>query len=83
MHRQFRKIDQFFYDIQLVEEVNCEDAEVVVIAYGCVAFGGARRAHGRERGVKAGFLKLKTLSPSPRRRCRPWPGSARRWSCRR
>jgi len=65
--RQFRKIDQFFYDIQIVEETECEDAEVLVIAYGCVA----RSAHlavlqARDRGIKAGLIKLKTLFPFPR-----------------
>lgn len=67
MQRLFRKIDQFFYDIQIVEETACEDAEVAVIAYGCVA----RSAHlavlqAREKGIKAGLLKLKTLFPFPR-----------------
>jgi 2-oxoglutarate ferredoxin oxidoreductase subunit alpha len=67
MKRLFRKIDQFFYDVQLVEEIECEDAEVVVVAYGCVA----RAAHlavkmARDEGYKAGMLKLKTLFPFPR-----------------
>lgn len=67
MNRLFRKIDQFFYDIQLMDEFLCEDAEVAVIAYGCVA----RSAHlavtmAREKGYKAGLLTLKTLFPFPR-----------------
>lgn len=67
MHRQFRKIDQFFYDIQLYDEVGCEDAEVVVVAYGCVARSAELAVHmARERGVKAGLLKLKTLFPFPK-----------------
>lgn len=67
MHRQFRKIDQFFYDIQLVDEVACEDAEVAVVAYGCVARSAELAVHmARERGVKAGLLKLKTLFPFPK-----------------
>lgn len=67
MHRLFRKIDQFFYDIQLVEEVETEDAEVVVVAYGCVA-RSAKLAitQARESGCKAGLLVLKTLFPFPR-----------------
>ncbi|WP_461209074.1 2-oxoacid:acceptor oxidoreductase subunit alpha [Desulfocurvus sp. DL9XJH121] len=65
--RQFRKIDQFFYDIEIVEEVHTEDCERLVIAFGCVA----RAAHlaveqAREAGVKAGLLNLKTLFPFPR-----------------
>ncbi|BDQ35815.1 2-oxoglutarate ferredoxin oxidoreductase subunit alpha [Pseudodesulfovibrio nedwellii] len=68
MDRIHRKIDQFFYDIQLVEEVQTEDAEVVVIAYGCVARSAELAVQqARENGVKAGLLKLKTLFPYPRR----------------
>lgn len=67
MQRLFRKIDQFFYDIQLVEETEIEDAEIVVIAYGCVA-RSAKLAiqQAREDGLKAGLLTLKTLFPFPR-----------------
>ncbi|THB68622.1 MAG: 2-oxoacid:acceptor oxidoreductase subunit alpha [Desulfovibrio sp.] len=65
--RLFRKIDQFYPDIMMVEEYKTEDAEVAVIAYGSVA----RSAHhavdrAREEGVKAGLLELKTLFPFPR-----------------
>jgi len=65
--RQFRKIDQFFYDIQLTESYLCDDAEVAVVAYGCVA-RSARLAVdlAREQGVRAGLLHLKTLFPFPR-----------------
>lgn len=67
VQRLFRKIDQFFYDIQFVDETACDDAEILVIAYGCVA----RSAHlavlqAREKGIKAGLLKLQTLFPFPR-----------------
>lgn len=70
--RQFRKIDRFFEDIQLVEHVETADAEVVVIAYGCVA-RSARLAvkQAREAGVRAGLLVLKTLYPFPRRHVEP------------
>jgi 2-oxoglutarate ferredoxin oxidoreductase subunit alpha len=67
IERQHRKIDQFFYDIQLTENYRTDDAEVAVVAYGSVA----RSAHlaveqARERGVKAGLIKLQTLFPFPR-----------------
>jgi 2-oxoglutarate ferredoxin oxidoreductase subunit alpha len=67
VERQFRKIDRFFHDIQLVEHVDAEDAEVLVVAYGCVA-RSARLAvrQARDAGVKAGLLVLKTLYPFPR-----------------
>ena len=67
MERLFRKIDQYFYDIQLVDEILCEDAEICVVAYGCVARSAELAVHqARERGVKAGLIKLKTLFPFPR-----------------
>jgi len=68
MDRIHRKIDQFFYDIQLVDEIDVEGAETVVIAYGCVARSAELAVQqARENGVKAGLLKLKTLFPYPRR----------------
>jgi len=68
MDRLHRKIDQFFYDIQLVDEIETEDAETVVIAYGSVARSAELAVQqARENGVKAGLLKLKTLFPYPRR----------------
>ncbi|WP_285906498.1 2-oxoacid:acceptor oxidoreductase subunit alpha [Pseudodesulfovibrio pelocollis] len=68
LERLHRKIDQFFYDIQLVDTIETADADVVVIAYGSVARSAelaVRQA--RENGVRAGLLKLKTLFPYPRR----------------
>ncbi len=68
MDRLHRKIDQFFYDIQLVEEIQTEDADTVVIAYGCVARSAELAVQqARANGIKAGLLKLKTLFPYPRR----------------
>ena len=66
--RQFRKIDGFFHDIQLVDQIGTEDAEVLVVAYGCVA-RSARLAvrQAREAGVRAGLIVLKTLYPFPRK----------------
>ncbi len=68
MDRIHRKIDQFFYDIQLVQDVDTDDADVVVVAYGCVARSAELAVQqARNNGVKAGLLKLKTLFPFPRR----------------
>jgi len=68
MERIHRKIDQFFYDIQLVDEVDTDDAETVVIAYGSVARSAELAVQqARANGIKAGLLKLKTLFPYPRR----------------
>ena len=68
MRRLFRKINQSFHDIQIVNRFMTEDAELVVIAYGSVA-RSARRAvlDAREKGIKAGLLQLVTLHPFPRR----------------
>ncbi|MHC1742396.1 MAG: 2-oxoacid:acceptor oxidoreductase subunit alpha [Syntrophobacteraceae bacterium] len=67
LNRLFRKINQHFYDIQMVDEESMEDAEVAVLAYGSVA-RSARRAvrEARGRGVRAGLLQLITLWPFPR-----------------
>ncbi|MBC18603.1 2-oxoglutarate synthase subunit KorA [Pseudodesulfovibrio profundus] len=68
MDRIHRKIDQFFYDIQLVDEILTDDAETVVIAYGSVARSAELAVkQARDNGIKAGLLKLKTLFPYPRR----------------
>jgi pyruvate/2-oxoacid:ferredoxin oxidoreductase alpha subunit len=61
-----REINQHYFDINMVEEHLVEDAEVLVVAYGSVA-RSAKRAVGdaRQRGVKAGLIKLITLWPFP------------------
>ncbi len=67
VHRHFRKIDQFFSDIMIVDEYMTDDADIGVIAYGSVA-RSARLAvdNAREQGIMAGLLNLKTLFPFPR-----------------
>lgn len=67
LNRLFRKINQHFYEIQMVDEESMEDAEIAVIAYGSVA-RSARRAvrEARARGIRAGLLQLITLWPFPR-----------------
>ena len=64
MTRLHRKISQHFAEIQMAEFFQTEDAEVTIIAYGCVA-RSAKRAmiQAREKGIKAGHLKLLTLWP--------------------
>jgi len=67
MERIFRKIDQYFYDIQLVQEIDTEDAEVCVVSFGCVARAAELAVQqARGNGLKTGLLKLKTLFPFPR-----------------
>lgn len=72
MNRLFRKINQHFYDIQMVDQEATEDAEVLVIAYGSVARSARRSVReARARGVKAGLLQLITLWPFPRQMVEP------------
>jgi 2-oxoglutarate ferredoxin oxidoreductase subunit alpha len=67
MDRLFRKIDQFYPDLMLVEEKHTADAEVAVIAYGSVARSAEMAVEqAREAGIRAGLMKLKTLFPFPR-----------------
>lgn len=62
--RIHRKIDQFFYDIQMVREYATEDAEVAVITYGCVARSAQLAVQqAREKGYKVGLMELNTLFP--------------------
>ncbi|MDI6854870.1 MAG: 2-oxoacid:acceptor oxidoreductase subunit alpha [Deltaproteobacteria bacterium] len=72
MERLFRKINQHFAEIQMVEEYLTADAEVLVAAYGAVARSAKRAVDdARSRGVKAGLFKLITLWPFPRRVLEP------------
>jgi 2-oxoglutarate ferredoxin oxidoreductase subunit alpha len=72
LNRLFRKVTQHFADIQMVAEELTADAELLVIAYGSVARSAHRAVlEARERGLKAGLLKLLTLWPFPRRLIEP------------
>jgi 2-oxoglutarate ferredoxin oxidoreductase subunit alpha len=70
--RLFRKISTHFDDIQLVEAYSIEDADLVIIAFGCTARSAHRAmVEARTRGRKVGLLKLITLWPFPRRFVEP------------
>ena len=65
--RLFRKISQHFSEIQRAEFYQTDDAEITVIAYGSVARSAKRAVReAREKGIKAGLLKLETIWPFPR-----------------
>ncbi len=65
--RQFRKITNGFYEIQMTKHFMLEDAEIAVIAYGSVARSAHRAIlQAREMGIKAGMLQLVTLFPFPK-----------------
>jgi 2-oxoglutarate ferredoxin oxidoreductase subunit alpha len=62
--RLFRKISQNMSEIHIGEFYETEDADVVIIAYGCVARSAKRAARDlREKGMKVGLLKMNTLWP--------------------
>ncbi len=70
--RLFRKISSHFEDIQLVNTYQIEDAEIVIIAYGCTARSAHRAmVEARAQGRKVGLLKLITLWPFPRKFVEP------------
>jgi 2-oxoglutarate ferredoxin oxidoreductase subunit alpha len=64
MNRLFRKVTQHLAEIQRAEYFKTDDADITVIAYGCVARSAKRAVlEAREKGIKAGLLKLITLWP--------------------
>ena len=66
--RLFGKISRHFSYVNRVKSFALEDAEFVVIAYGCIARSARAAVRlGREQGVKIGMLQLMSLWPFPRR----------------
>jgi 2-oxoglutarate ferredoxin oxidoreductase subunit alpha len=64
IRRLFRKVSQNFADVQIGEFYQTDDADITIIAYGCVARSARRAAaDGRERGLKVGVLKINTIWP--------------------
>jgi len=65
--RQFRKITNGFFEIQITKKLYLEDAKIVVIAYGSVARSARHAiAMARLQGIKAGLIQLVTLFPFPK-----------------
>jgi 2-oxoglutarate ferredoxin oxidoreductase subunit alpha len=58
-------------DIEMHEEFDCEDADTIVISFGCTA-RSARHAvtQARKEGLKCGYLRLITIWPFPESRIR-------------
>jgi 2-oxoglutarate ferredoxin oxidoreductase subunit alpha len=62
--RLHRKISQHFSEIQMADFFQTEDAEITIVAYGCVARSAKRAViEARGRGFKVGLLKLVTIWP--------------------
>jgi 2-oxoglutarate ferredoxin oxidoreductase subunit alpha len=66
--RLFNKISRHFTLLESVKSFALEDAEQLIIAYGCTARSAQAAVRiGRERGLKIGLLQLISLWPFPRR----------------
>ncbi|MCK4640900.1 MAG: 2-oxoacid:acceptor oxidoreductase subunit alpha [Candidatus Marinimicrobia bacterium] len=66
MLRLNRKIQRFRDDIVEVETFNTDDMDVLVISFGSTARSAKRAViNAREKDVKAGLLRLKTIWPFP------------------
>ncbi|MFQ5763212.1 MAG: 2-oxoacid:acceptor oxidoreductase subunit alpha, partial [Candidatus Bathyarchaeia archaeon] len=60
------KIRKHAKEIMEIEEIETEDAQVVVVAYGCTSRSALRAVRdARSTGVKAGLLRLITAWPFP------------------
>ncbi|MFC1835829.1 2-oxoacid:acceptor oxidoreductase subunit alpha, partial [Thermodesulfobacteriota bacterium] len=66
--RLFGKISLNFNQLELVKTFEVDDAESLIIAYGCVARSARAAVRiGREQGLKVGLLQLLSIWPFPRR----------------
>jgi 2-oxoglutarate/2-oxoacid ferredoxin oxidoreductase subunit alpha len=66
LRRLQEKIDRHRKEIVSYELLYCEDAEVVVFAYGIVAAAARQAVHeARQRGIRAGLFRAVTLWPFP------------------
>jgi len=67
--RQVRKVEANAADIMKWEEYQCEDAEIIVVAFGSTS-RSARFAvnEARKQGIKAGLFRLITFWPFPEER---------------
>jgi 2-oxoglutarate ferredoxin oxidoreductase subunit alpha len=65
------KIRKHAADIIRIEEEGTEDAEIIVVAYGCVARSARESVNmARKSGRRVGFLRLVTVWPFPEERIR-------------
>ncbi len=64
--RIFGKINRNLSDIVDYEEINCQRAELVIVAYGSVARAAQLAVEwAQEEGLPIGLFKVKTLTPFP------------------
>ena len=66
VNRLVNKIEDKKEEICLYDDYKCDDADTLIVSYGCSARSGrAAVDQARENGIKAGLLTLKTLWPFP------------------
>ncbi|HBV87381.1 2-oxoacid:acceptor oxidoreductase subunit alpha [Desulfosporosinus sp.] len=66
MQRLTQKLNPYLDRIQLVEELYLDDAELIVIAYGCTARSAMEGVHmARNLGIKVGLFRPITIWPFP------------------
>lgn len=77
MERLLGKLDAHRDDIEQFEALHCEDADIVVVAYGITARAAQHAvSEAREKGIKAGLFRPITLWPFPERGLRTAVGAA-------
>jgi 2-oxoglutarate ferredoxin oxidoreductase subunit alpha len=65
--RLFAKISRQFKFLERIKTYELDDADRVIIAYGCTARSARAAVRlGREKGIKVGLLQLLTVWPFPR-----------------
>ena len=68
MRRLLGKLDRHREAIESFETVDCQDAEVLVVAYGITARSALRAVReAREQGIRAGLFRPITIWPFPER----------------
>lgn len=73
------KVTDHMDELTDVEAIGCEDAEVAVFSYGSVSRSAAHAVKlAREKGIKAGGFRLKTMWPFPDEAVREALGNCRR-----
>jgi 2-oxoglutarate ferredoxin oxidoreductase subunit alpha len=73
--RLFEKIRRAKYELEMIDEEHLEDAEVVVVSYGITARVAERAIQmAREKGIKAGRMRLICVWPLPEHRIRELAG---------
>lgn len=69
--RLSNKITKHEDDIILYDEYNVDDADILLVAYGCTARSAMQAVKNcREKGINVGLLKPKTIWPFPEKRYR-------------